>query len=263
MNAFAPLFNRFVFPPNYRTARAVFTPRQVGCSYEDVQINTADGLALSAWYLPAGRPTWEMLYLHGNAGDRRDWFRAVLPLLDLGCSVLLLDYRGYGGNPGEPGETGLLLDGEAAWRWLELRRQQSGLPAAVLGKSLGSGVATYLAARFRPDALILDSAYTTMDNVIHGVVPWAPRALVPRSFDSLSRAVEISCPSLLLHGERDKLIPLHHAQRLRQSLGGPNALVAIAAAGHNDLSSQELYYHALADFLSDPLGYTNAAGRQP
>jgi hypothetical protein len=258
MQLLAPIFNRFIFYPQVRSTWREFTPARVGCACEDIRLDTDDGLQIAAWYLPARQPGWELLFLHGNAGDRGDWFPMAAALLEIGCSVLLLDYRGYGGNPGRPNETGLLLDGEAAWRWLAQRQQESGLPVAVFGKSLGSGVAAHLAARFDPQALILDSAYTTMDEVVHGVVPFIPRRLVPRSFDTLARAAAITCPVLLLHGEQDNLIPLRHSERLYQALNGAKALVSIAQAGHNDLTGSLTYQESLAGFLLDPPGFIQA-----
>ncbi|MCZ7672279.1 MAG: alpha/beta hydrolase [Chloroflexi bacterium] len=141
------LINKFVYRPEATFSDPAFTPADIGLAYEDVAIQTGDKLILSAWYLPAAAPRYLLMYCHGNAGDIRDWSHAMPPFLQMGCSVLLFDYRGYGQSQGKPSEAGLYLDGEAVWQWVAAKAEEVGVTAVLLGKSLGSAIAIHVAAQ--------------------------------------------------------------------------------------------------------------------
>ncbi len=152
-------------------------PRDVGlATASEVTVPTEDGLSLGAWYVEPTAPAvgWTVILFNGNAGHRA--FRAPLArrLSERGIATLMLDYRGYGGNPGTPTESGLLLDARAARRWLDRRLAGNAARVAYFGESLGTGVAVALAAERQPDALILRSPYTSMVDVGAFHYPWLP-----------------------------------------------------------------------------------------
>ncbi len=243
------LINQFVYRPEATFAPADFTPADVGLAYEAVSLTTADKVVLTAWFFPAPDPRCVMLYCHGNAGDIRDWTPAMPPLLDMGCSVLLFDYRGYGQSGGRPSEEGLYLDGEAAWEWVR-QRAPAHLPVVVLGKSLGTAVAIHVARHNPPAALILDSAFASMREIATAVTPWLPDAMFPDLYESERHAVHVTAPTLVLHGQADTLIPLSHGQRVYNALGAARKeLHAIPHAGHNDLSGFPDYHATIEAFL--------------
>lgn len=256
-----PLINQFVYRPDATFAPANFTPTSLGLAYEDVWVETADGLKINGWFLPAEAASGMVLYCHGNAGDVRDWVHAAPPFLSAGQSLLIWDYRGYGRSQGQPSEQGLYRDGVAVWTWLANRAKQDGLRPAILGKSLGSAVAVYLAAQEqgdgyeRPPALILDSAFTSMREVVARHAAWLPAGAVPRLFESLELAPGIDCPTLVIHGGRDSLVPVEQAKRLYSAIGGEKVLRIVAGAEHNDLSIWPEYNAWLMDFLADPEGF--------
>jgi hypothetical protein len=227
------------------------TPETVGLpDYEDVAIETADGLTLSAWYVPAAPARHVLLYLHGNAGNRRDWVEALPPFVRAGVSVLLLDYRGYGKSEGTPSEAGLYQDGAAAWRWTRRRAEAEGLPASLLGKSLGSGVAMETAvSQPPPHRLILDSAFTSMREVVARHAPGLVASLIPPLYESLERAPRLRCPTLLIHGAADTLIPPRHSKRLYERITAPRQLELIEDAGHNTLTGFPRYHEVILTFL--------------
>jgi len=246
-----PLINQFVYRPDATYAAAGFTPADLGLVYEDVAIQTADGLTLSAWYLPAGDPRHALLYCHGNAGDIRDWVHAAPPFLRAGISVLIWDYRGYGRSQGRPSEEGLYLDGEAVWAWLKDRATAWALPASILGKSLGSAVAVHLAAGDQPARLVLDSAFTSMREIVALNAPWAPANQIPELFESLKLVPKITSPTLVLHGGRDTLVPPDHGRRIYEAITAPKTMHVIDAAGHNDISTFPAYQQTIEAFLNE------------
>lgn len=243
------VINQFVYRPDATSSPAGLTPADLSLVYEEVDVTAADGVRLSGWYLPASQPRHALLYCHGNAGDIRDWVYAAPPFLDAGISLLIWDYRGYGSSQGKPSEEGLYLDGEAMWRWLRERSEKEGLPASILGKSLGSAVAIHAALDQPPFRLILDSALASMREVVAGVATWIPKAAIPLMFESLAKVPALTCPTLLLHGGRDSLVPLHHGQRLYQAVTAPKQLHIIEPAEHNNISMYPEYYRQIEAFL--------------
>jgi len=248
----SPVIGKFVFRPDATYASVDTTPADMNLVYEDVELRTADGLRLSAWFMPANDPRGTLLYLHGNSGNLCDWIHAVDRYVWAGYHVLLVDYRGYGRSQGKPTEKGLYLDAEAAWDWISNRAASERLGTYVLGKSLGTGVATHLASKYAMAGLILDSPFTSMREVVALHAKPLPRLLVPRMFESLSKAGGISAPTLILHGDYDTLIPVSHGLRLYEKLASQKALGVIPDARHNDITSFPLYEFLIRAFLKDP-----------
>jgi uncharacterized protein len=249
------LINQFVYRPDVAFTPPDFTPADVGLVYEETAIETADGLKLAGWYLPAAKASHALLYCHGNAGTIGDWIHVAPPFLEAGISLLLWDYRGYGRSQGQPSEKGLYLDGLAAWAWLKQRAAREGLPVSMLGKSLGSAVVINTAAQERPAAVILDSAFTSMREVIAGALSGLDQGRlaqldVPPLYESLALVSQINSPTLVIHGHRDALVPLNQGRRLFEALAGRKAMVVIEHAGHNDISSFPQYHQAINDFLA-------------
>ena len=200
-----------------------------------VTLHTGDGLALVSWYAAARAaqaPT--IAYFHGNAGNIADRGFKVRPFLDAGIGVLLVGYRGYGGNPGAPGEEGFFADGRAALDFLA----GQGVPAeriVVFGESLGSGVAVRMASERRLCAVILEAPFTSAADAGQRAYPFLPvRLLIRDRFDSLSRIGSIGAPLLIVHGERDRVVPADHGRRLLAAAAEPKEGVFLPDAGHND-----------------------------
>lgn len=197
-----------------------------------VELRTADGLALNAWYKP-GDPT--LVLLHGNGGHIGHRGLKVRPWLDAGAGVLLLEWRGYGGNPGKPGEAGFLADGRAALAFVAAQ----GVPAArtvLYGESLGTGIAVMLAAEQSVGALILEAPYTSVVDVGASHYWFLPVRLLARdAFDARGVAPRIKAPVLVIHGEADMVIPVRFGRALFEVLPEPKQARFIPGAGHNDL----------------------------
>lgn len=218
-------------------------------SAEAVDLATGDGLSLRAWFVEAG-PT-AVLLLPGNAGNRAGRAPLARALADTGLSVLLVDYRGYGGNPGSPSDDGLALDARAAAAWL---RDRPGVRRVVyLGESLGAAVAVRLAVEHPPAALILRSPFRSLAAVArvhYGPVPgWLLRDAYPTE-ELIGR---VDAPVLVVAGERDRVVPVDQSRVVHELAGEPKRLVTIPRVGHNDpaLLAGPRLVGAVVDFLAD------------
>lgn len=219
----------------------------------DVELETSDGLKLLSWYHPArsGKPTF--VYFQGNAGTIEGRGFKARSMIDGGYGILLVGYRGYGGNPGHPSEVGLIEDGRAARRFLE----EKGVPAGdhvLYGESLGSGVGVALAAEAEdgagPGAVILEAPYTSIAEIAAKRYRFAPvDMLIKDRFDSLSRIARIRAPLLVLHGESDRLIDASHGRRLIDAAGEPKELRLFPEGRHSDLHDHGAM-DVIADFLT-------------
>ncbi len=197
---------------------------------EDVRLEAADGTQLQGWYWP-GPVT--VLVLHGNAGHRGHRLHIADGLHAKGYGVFLLDYRGYGGSLGAPSEEGLLLDAEAAVRWL---RGRGATKLAYYGESLGCGVVAALAAREPPLAIVFQSGADSLVRVGQKVYPWLPiRWLMKDRFDAAAAMREVRCPVLSVHGADDTLIAPERGRALFDAAPGPKEWWLVPGAEHNDV----------------------------
>ncbi|MBB4099499.1 alpha/beta hydrolase [Sphingomonas kyeonggiensis] len=213
---------------------ASINPADVPPGFAPVTLATRDGLHLHAAYRTAapGHPT--LVFFHGNGSRIEESALATALLGQRGNGLLLVEYRGYRGNPGKPSEQGLYADGRAALAWLD----GHGVPAnqrILIGNSLGSGVATQLATEQPIAGLVLISGFTSLPDVAAGHYPWLPARLLLRDrYDNLTKLPQVSAPVLVLHGTADTLIPASHARALA------------AAAPRADLELVPGYGHELA-----------------
>ena len=203
----------------------------------DVVLDTEDGLRLAAWYFPAagrGRGPAVVVF-NGNAGDRGLRAGLALALNRHGLSVLLFDYRGYGGNPGRPSEDGLAADARAAQAWLAGQPDVDPNRIAYFGESLGAAVAIGLAVQLPPAALVLRSPFTSLADVGAVHYPWLPvRRLLLDRYPSIDRIGSVQAPLLVIAGDRDDIVPADLSKRLYNAAADPKRFVAVPGAGHND-----------------------------
>ncbi|MGN9841115.1 alpha/beta hydrolase [Nonomuraea sp. H19] len=203
---------------------------QVVPGARDVSFTTRDGLRLGAWYVPGDHDV-TVLVAGGNAGNR--WHRAPLAraLAAHGLPVLLMDYRGYGGNPGSPTEEGLYLDALAAREFL------GDGPVVYFGESLGAAVVTRLALEHPPAGLVLRSPFTDLAAAGQVNYPFLPvRLLLRDRFPVAERIAAVKAPAVVVYGTRDTIVPARLSRAVAEAAGGQVTTVELDGAGHNDLS---------------------------
>jgi fermentation-respiration switch protein FrsA (DUF1100 family) len=221
---------------------------------ETVRFTTEDGLDLEAWFVPSRQPIADrtIVVFNGNAGNRSHRARLGALFAEYGFSSLLVDYRGYGGNPGLPSEAGLYRDARGALLYLASRGDIDLSRIVYFGESLGAAVAVKLAIDQPPAALILRSPFSSLAAIGARHYPFLPvRLLLRDRYPSLDRIGTIRCPVLMIAGDADRIVPLDDSQRLFDAAREPRRLVIIEGADHNDeaLAAGPKMLAAIREFL--------------
>ena len=249
-----PMIDRhFIYFP----VRELFAdPAAIGLAYEEVNFVAGDGVSLHGWFVP-GRSDVTLLWCHGNGGNISHRLENLqLVHNELGLNVFLFDYRGYGRSEGKPSEQGTYLDAEAALSYLDSRKDI--LPDRIIyfGSSLGGGVAVELAMLRSPYGLILESTFPSIRYMARLAFPVLPLYLFLRTrYDSEAKIGGVNAPLLMLHGDRDDLVPIQAGRRLFDAAKDPKEFHTIVGAGHNDtyLVGGKAYWDAMGSFI-DRLG---------
>ncbi|NVE95289.1 alpha/beta hydrolase [Altererythrobacter lutimaris] len=216
--------DRFIYPaPQYAVDPAP--------GFDVIALETADGLSLRAFTRQAqvGRPT--IVYFHGNGGTLLAAANATRSLAAAGYGLLLVEYRGYGGNSGEPSEQGFYRDGRAAMNWLA---EQGIAPAdtIIVGNSIGGGTAVQMASEYSPSALMLTAPFLSLPDVAQDALPFVPAHFLMRDrFDNASKIDALEMPIFIMHGTADNVVPFEHGEALAK-LSPAATFVAVEGAGH-------------------------------
>lgn len=220
------------FPETARTSPAAAGLPQA----EELELATEDGERVIVWHVPPreGKPV--ILYFHGNGGSLRLRAARFRALTADGTGLLALSYRGYGGSSGRPTESGLISDARAVRAFATSRHPPQRL--VLWGESLGGGVAIALAAEHPVGALVLEAPFTSAADVAAAVYPFAPvRLLMHDQFRSDERIGRVEAPTLVMHGERDNVVPIRFGERLFARIAAPKRFVRFPRGGHNDLDA--------------------------
>ena len=195
-----------------------------------VNVQTADGLTLKSWFVPPVAPVRTVMVIFiGNAGSLEQYTDVAHLLAQQGLGVLITAYRGYSGNPGAPTEAGLYADARANLQWVKAQ----GYDIAILGQSLGTGVAVQMATEFNIKALILQSPFTSIAATAQYQFPYIPAYwLVRDRFHSLRKIGQIKAPLLIIHGEMDALVPVFMGRTLFDAAPQPKQAAWLPLADH-------------------------------
>ena len=201
-----------------------------------VTLKTADGLDLLSWYrAPTRDGAPSLIYFHGNAGHIGHRGHKVRPYLDAGYGVLLVSWRGYGGNPGSPTEQGFYDDARAAYDFMAA---EGVAPARLIvyGESIGGGPAVQLAAERDIGALVLEAPFTSAADVAQRAYWFLPaRYMLLDRYEIKSKIGDIGAPLFIVHGERDRVVPVDMGRELLGAANEPKDARFFPGAGHNDL----------------------------
>jgi len=228
------------------------TPAAIGLSFEDINLKTADGLSIFAWYIPAPDARAVLLFCHGNGGNISHRLDSIKIFHDIGLSVLIFDYRGYGRSEGEPTEKGTYLDAEAAWDFLIKEKGIEPARIVIFGRSLGSAVAAELAMRRKAGALIIESGFTSIPDLGRKYYPHMPIRLITRfHYATIDKVNRLALPKLFIHSPEDEIIPYDQGMRLYERADEPKEFLKIQG-GHNEgfLQSGDLYISGLKLFIA-------------
>ena len=227
------------------------TPASIGLSFDEITLRTADGLNISAWYIPAQQPKGFLIFCHGNAGNISHRLDSIRIFHDLNLSVLIFDYRGYGKSEGEPTEKGTYLDAEAAYDFLVKVKGVAPSGIVIFGRSLGSAVAAELAMRRRAGALIIESGFTSIPDLGEKFFPHMPVRLITRfHYATINKVGKLGLPKLFIHSPDDEIIPFTQGQLLFATASEPKEFLTLTG-DHNGgfLLSGDRYIKGLEKFI--------------
>jgi len=228
---FATLQRQLIY---YPSREYVATPFNRGLAYEDVILTTSDGETITGWYVPESERQATVLFCHGNSGNISYLVHDIQLLHHAGFSVFIFDYRGFGRSTGTPDERGLYTDALAAWDYLAKTRAVPKPQIIVFGRSLGGAVAIELATRVDPVGLIVESTFTSMEDVAHHLYPLLPAGLFLKDrYDSIDKIAQITCPKLFLHGTQDTLLPIDMGRQLYEAATEPKEFIE-TPGDHNE-----------------------------
>jgi fermentation-respiration switch protein FrsA (DUF1100 family) len=236
-----------------RQPAPVSPPVATDLAITEVRIATFDGLSLRGWLARSGAADQERLplaiYFGGNA-EEVSYITGLTSRIP-GWSLLAVNYRGYGGNAGDPSERTLFADALSVYDWAANRADVAPAHIAAIGRSLGSGVAVYLAAERKLARIVLVTPYDSLRAVAQHHYPYLPVSLLLRHpFDSIGYASRISTPMLVIAAQKDSIVPSARSRALFAQWGGPKTWREFSGADHNDLDADPEYWETIAAYLA-------------
>jgi hypothetical protein len=249
------LFQRkFIYFP-YKLEKEFEYPRYVS-QLEEVFITCADGTIINGLYAPGRERSPTVLIFHGNAGNITHRDVILQGFNQLGYSVLLIDYHGYGKSEGKPSEKNLYLDGKASLEWLSKEKNKKPEEIVLFGKSLGSGVAVELATEKLFKGLILESPFTSIASVARSHFPYnffPVSLLLMDKFDNATKIKSVNSPLLITHGTEDSIVDTKESNKLFKQANMPKELYLIEGADHNNIQyyNPQKYWARIAGWLED------------
>jgi len=244
-----------IYYPNMPGRNLVATPEHIGLKYQNVQLVTADGINLHGWFIPSSSAKGTVVFFHGNAGNISHRLESIDVFNELNLNVFIIDYRGYGQSEGKLTEKGTYRDAEAAWIYLTETRGISAKKIIIFGRSLGASIATWLASKKMPAALIIESGFTSVPSMAKRIYPFLPVSwLTYFKYDTKNYVKNISCPVLVVHSKNDEIIPFDEGLEIFEAAPKTKQFLEMRG-GHNDgfLVTGSAYVEGLRTFIHSNL----------
>ena len=222
---------------------------QFNYPFEEHFVNTNDGTVLNGLYFKSETPAKGLVfYLHGNADNLQRWGEFAADFTTIGYDVFMYDYRGYGKSTGSSSKKNIYADAITMLNWINTTFPSDNL--VIYGRSLGSAIASKLAAHENPKLLILETPFANFTDVIYW--PLKPSLILfPDKIDFSNQDIlpAVKCPTVIFHGTNDWVVPLSSAQKLKPYLKDENHFYVIDGAGHRNISEFEYYHKVLSEVL--------------
>jgi len=225
----------------FRVSTLRTTPDQAGFSRaKEVAVKTADGETLVGWFVPPAKGKPFLIYLHGNGGTLEKRALRLQRMTDDGAGLIAIEWRGYGGSTGSPSQAGLLADARAAHDFALAAGAAPG-QIVVVGESLGTGPALWLAGEKKVAGVVLDSPYSAIVDVAADRYWMFPVRLVSRDpFPAADWAKRVTAPVFAVAGLDDQTIPIRYARKLMAAVSAPKTFIEIPDGGHVVLGRPEI-----------------------
>jgi len=244
--------DRLIFYPQPLDARAAEALQRAVARSEPFALDTDDGVRLQGWFIRGkGSAPWPLVIYFGGNAEEVSWLVPEWARVSE-WALLLVNYRGYGLSGGRPSERAMYRDALALYDRVLRRTDVDGTRVVVFGRSLGTGVATYLAAQRSVAGVVLVSPYDSLVELGRGVYPFLPVGLLLRHrFDSAARAPQITAPLLAIVAAQDTLIRPERSRALVQAWGGPARLDVLSGVQHDDVHLHPAYWSTIVAFLRE------------
>jgi uncharacterized protein len=229
-----------------------YTPDMAGLPYEDIHLLTKDNVDIHGWFIPVKEASKTLLFFHGNGGNISHRLESLKIFHELGLSVFIIDYRGYGQSEGTPSEQGTYQDAEVAWHYLTQTRGIADKDIIIFGRSMGGAIATWLASQHMPGLLMLESTFTSIADMGKHYYPYLPTQLLARiKYESIDRIGDIHYPVLIAHSQSDEIVPYALGQRLFEKVNSTKVFMELQG-GHNDgfIVSGRTYIEGIKSFIN-------------
>jgi len=240
-----------IYYPNMPGRDIVATPERIGLKYHDVHFVTGDNINLHGWFVPHHAAKGTLLFFHGNAGNISHRLESIDVFHRLELNVFIIDYRGYGQSEGKVSEQGTYHDAVAAWDYLTRTRGIGAKQIVIFGRSLGASIASWLASKHTPAALIVESGFSSVPSMAKRIYPFLPVSwLTYFKYDTRSYVKSIACPVLVAHSRSDDIIPFAEGREIFDAAPAAKQFLEMRG-GHNDgfMISGPTYVNGLRSFI--------------
>ncbi len=243
-----PVVNKMAFYPDTKNVIPAYKlPENV----QEIFIETTDHIKIQSYFIPDETSDMILIYFHGNAGNIGHRLQDLMQLGSFGINILGVGYRGYGKSQGKPSENGIYIDGKSA---LSYATQELGFTVEnifIFGRSIGTTVAINTSQHIHIKGLILVTPLTSGEDQVKATGLGPVSSLAGKAFDNIGKIENVSCPILVIHGNKDKVIPFDMGKRIFNKAKSKKRFIKIEGANHNNLTTKfkKSYWPAIYDFI--------------